>query len=141
MTVGCNIYLIEVQVPRSSAKLAVINGQPGRRGSMIATEIANDRKLSRFVGKYGCSPFALELLALWGRHPKGRFSKDAIGYALDRKSLDIDGALRHMVAVGLVDTYEDNGVPLYSLSAKEEACQLAVQLASVGETTGGLSSN
>ncbi len=108
---------------------------------MMAPEIANDRKLSRFVGKCGRSPFAVELLAFWGRHPKARFSKDAIGYALDRKRLDIDRALRHMVEVGLVDTYEDNGVPLYSLSAKEETCQLAVQLASVGETTGGLSSS
>ncbi len=86
----------------------------------MAPEIANDHKLSPFVGKYGCSPFEIELLAFWGRHPKARFSKDAIGYALDRKSLDIDRALRHMVAVGLVDTYEDKSVPLYSLSAKGE---------------------
>jgi hypothetical protein len=104
---------------------------------MMAPEIANDRKLSRFVGKCARSPFEIELLAFWGRHPKARFSKDAIGYALDRKGLDIDRALRHMVEVGLVDTYEDNGVLLYSLCTKEETCQLAMQLASVGGTTGG----
>ena len=62
---------------RSSAKSAVINGQPRRRSSMMAPEIANDRKLSHFVGKCGRSPFEIELLAFWGRHPKARFSKDA----------------------------------------------------------------
>ena len=87
---------------------------------MIVTDIMIDEQ-SRYVlaGSTG-DRLRMELLDFWSRHPGGRFTVDAISWALDSRKRDVGRALGAMVADGLVHIYYYDGAARYSLAASEE---------------------
>jgi len=99
---------------------------------MVAPSILSEEQMLRFLEEYAGDRLKMELLAFWGRHPNARFSRGAISCALDCKKLNIDRALKDMVEVGLVDIYNCNGVPFYSLTVNEERRRPVMELACLG---------
>ena len=53
------------------------------------------------------------------RHPRARFSRLAIVYALNCHRLYTERALSYLTASGVIKGYLKNNVPFYSLSAEE----------------------
>ncbi len=97
---------------------------------MITSEIALPEKLSQFIREYTGDQYCLvELLRFLGQHPNTRFSRLAIIHALNSRKLYTENALKHLVSNGVVRTYVENNVSLYSLSEEELRRNWALDLA------------
>jgi hypothetical protein len=92
--------------------------------------IHND--LYRFLREHGNNRVKRELLLFWGMHPRAKFNKFTICYAIDSSKLDMTRALKDMIAEGLVETHAGNIEPLYSLTTDEERRRPVLELAAIG---------
>jgi len=77
--------------------------------------LATDR-IHEVVKGYEGDPYCQEVLLFLSRHPRTRFSRLAVVYALDRHQRYIELALNRLTSDGAVNTCCENGVPLYSLA-------------------------
>ena len=98
---------------------------------MAVKELSLEEKLCQFIREYGDDWCSLELLRFLGRHPHTRFCRLAIVPAVNRGTLDIEGALRHLMDKGLVTVHAANGVHFYSLTEDESLRSLALSLAAL----------
>jgi len=98
---------------------------------MIVSEIAIAEKLYQFTKEYADGHCCLELLRFFGGHPRTRFSQLAVVHALDvnGRRLYIEKVLRHLIDKGVIKTYTENNVRLYSLTEDESLRSLASALA------------
>ena len=97
---------------------------------MISSEIALPEELSQFIIGYADDQYCLvELLRFLGRHPNTRFSRLVILHALNSRKLYTERALKHLASNGVVRTYVENNVPLYSLTEEEPQRNWALDLA------------
>ena len=97
---------------------------------MITSEIALPEHLTQFIRGYAGDQYCLvELLRFLGRHPNTRFSRLVIVHALSSRRLYTEKALKHLVSNGVVRTYVENNVPLYSLTKEEPRRNWALDLA------------
>jgi len=98
---------------------------------MTVSEINIAEKLSQFIKEYADDHCCLELLRFFGGHPNTRFGGLAVVHALDvnGRRLYIERAVRHLMDKGVVRTYIENNVPLYSLTEDEPLCSLASDIA------------
>lgn len=99
---------------------------------MAAPDVWSKERLFRFLEEHAGDRLKMRLLAFWGRHPQARFAIDAIYCGLGCKKLDLNRALREMAEAGLLDTYHNNGVSFYSLTASKEERRPVLELASLG---------
>ncbi|MDY6917041.1 MAG: hypothetical protein SVP26_03710 [Chloroflexota bacterium] len=90
-----------------------------------------DEQLCGFLGKHNRKPLDMQLLAFWGRHPAGRFTRDVICYALDCSVRDADRALEGFVEAGLIDRQMDGRKVLYCLSGDEDTRRLVERTARI----------
>jgi hypothetical protein len=89
--------------------------------TMITSEIALPEELTQFIREYTGDQYCLvELLRFLGRHPNTRFSRLVIIHALNSRRLYTEKALKHLVSNGVVRTYVENNVPLYSLTEEPQ---------------------
>jgi len=98
---------------------------------MAISEIAIAEKLSQFTREYADSHCCLELLRFFGAYPHARFNKLAVIHALDvnGRKLSMEKALKHLIDKGIVKTYIENSVRLYSLTEDGSLRSLALDLA------------
>ena len=97
---------------------------------MITSEITLPEELTQFIREYTGDQYCLvELLRFLGRHPNTRFSRLVIIHALNSRRLYTEKALKHLVSNGVVRTYVENNVPLYSLTEEESWRNWALDLA------------
>jgi len=98
---------------------------------MTVSEINIAEKLSQFIKEYADDHCCLELLRFFGGHPNTRFSRLVVVHALNSNpgKLYTKRALRRLADKGVVRTYIENNVPLYSLTEDESLCSLASDLA------------
>lgn len=98
---------------------------------MIFPEIATQEKLCQFIKEYADDHYCLELLRFFGGYPHARFSELAVVHALNSNpgKLHTKRALRRLADKGVVKTYIENNVPLYSLTDDESLFSLALDLA------------
>jgi len=97
---------------------------------MTTSNIAMQEELSQFIREYAGDQYCLaELLRFLGRHPNTRFSRLAVIHALNSRKLYTEKALKYLVSNGLVRTYVENNVPLYSLAEVEPQRKWALDLA------------
>lgn len=97
---------------------------------MRTADVFSEERLSRFLEEHAGDRLKMQLLAFWGRHPHARFAIGAIYCGLGYKKPDLNRALKEMVEAELLDTYHNNGVSFYSLTANEEKRQPILELAS-----------
>ena len=100
---------------------------------MTGSEIAIAEKLYEFIKEYTNSHYCLEILRFFGRWPRARFSELAVVNALDVNGgrLCIARVLRHLIDKGVVKTYIENNVRLYSLTEDKSIRNLASDLANL----------
>ena len=100
---------------------------------MSGSEIAIAEKLYQFIKEYADDHYCLELLRFFGGYPHARFSGLAVVHALDvnGRRLYIERVLRHLIDKGVVKTYIENNVCLYSLTEDESLRSLASDLANL----------
>jgi hypothetical protein len=98
---------------------------------MIVSEITIADKLYQIIMGCADGQYCLELLRFFGRYPRARFSELAVIHALDvnGRRLYIESALRHLIDKGVVKTYIENNVRLYSLTEDESLRSFALDLA------------
>jgi hypothetical protein len=84
---------------------------------MIASEIATREGLVGVIKDYANDQDCQEVLLFLGRHPRTRFSRLAIVYALNGYKWDTEQALNCLTSEGVVRRYIEHDVPLYSLRA------------------------
>jgi hypothetical protein len=98
---------------------------------MTGSEIAIAEKLYEFIKEYTDGHYCLEILRFFGRCPRARFSELAVVHALDANGgrLCIARVLRHLIDKGVVKTYIENNVRLYSLTEDGSLRSLALDLA------------
>ena len=97
---------------------------------MSGSEIAIAEKLYQFIKEYADDHCCLELLRFFGMYPHARFSRLALVHVLDVNGgrLYIERALRHLIDKGVVKTYIENNVCLYSLTRDESLRSLVSDL-------------
>jgi len=98
---------------------------------MNVSEIAIAEKLYQFTKEYADGHYCLELLRFFGGYPRARFSELAVVHALDVNCgrLYTERVLRYLIDKGVVKTYIENNVRLYSLTEDESLRSLASALA------------
>jgi len=98
---------------------------------MTASEIAIAEKLDQFLKEYADSYYCLEILRFFGKYPRARFSGLAVVHALNVNGgrLYIEKVLRYLIDKGVVKTYIENNVRLYSLTEDESLRSLVSDLA------------
>jgi hypothetical protein len=67
--------------------------------------------------EYDSDPCCKEVLEFLGRHPRTRFSELTIVHTLNSNRLYVERALAYLTAKGVIKSYLENDVPLYSLEA------------------------
>lgn len=72
-----------------------------------------------------------EIIAFWSRYPDAKFQAGAISCALDRKRFRVKRALVEMANTGLVDTWDSDGTPFYSLTHTEKVRHLVTETESI----------
>jgi len=80
--------------------------------------------LSRIYNEHGNDRLKKELLAFWNRHPNGGFLASIISSALDYRKIEVKKALEELVKTGLIDTYIQSSLTLYSLTKDENKREL-----------------
>ena len=75
-----------------------------------------EEKTRRLIKEYAGDPHCVELLLFLARHPRAKFSRLAIFHALNGTTLYKEQALSRLTNSGVLRTYVENGVPLYSLA-------------------------
>lgn len=88
--------------------------------------------LYRFLQEHGNSRLKRELLFFWGMHPRAKFNRFAICYAIGCNKLDMTKALQDMMSEGLVEIHSGKGEPLYSLTTDGERNHPILALAALG---------
>jgi hypothetical protein len=98
---------------------------------MTISEIAIAEKLNQFIRECADGQYCLELLRFLGEHPRARFSRLALAHPLDGNNgrLKIEIVLNHLIDKGMVKTYIENNVRLYSLTEEGSLRSLALDLA------------
>jgi hypothetical protein len=98
---------------------------------MTAPKIAVAEELDQFLREYADSHYCVEVLRFFGKYPRARFSGLAVAHALNVNGgrLYVEKALRHLTDKGVVKTYIENNVHLYSLTEDESLSSLASDLA------------
>ncbi len=86
-----------------------------------------EQMMKKFVKNNSC----LGLLRFFASHPNGRFSKLAIVHAIDDECsrLEMDQALKEMVAEKILDVVRDNGICFYTLTKEEVLRRLVLNMA------------
>lgn len=110
----------------------VVAGHYSGRYQMVLHSVLSEEQLLGLLDRCAGDRLRMELLAFWSRHPNAKFTARAVSCALDCKRLNVSKALAAMVEVGLVDTHDYNGTPVYSLTANEETRRPILELASLG---------
>jgi hypothetical protein len=85
---------------------------------MTTSQVAIEEKLPQPLGEYASDPCCQEVLEFLKRHPRTRFSRQAIVYALSCHRLYTEKALGQLTDSGVIRRYLKNDVPFYSLSAE-----------------------
>jgi hypothetical protein len=98
---------------------------------MTTSEIAVAKELDQFLKEYVDSQHCLEILRFFSKYPHARFSGLAVVHALNVNGVRsyIERALKHLIDKGVVKTYIENKVRLYSLTEDEPLSNLASSLA------------
>ncbi len=86
-------------------------------GGMAIFEVTTEGKTSRLIEKYAGDRYCVELLLFLVRHPRAKFNRLAIFQALNGTRLYKEQALTRLTNSGVLRTYAENGMPLYSLAA------------------------
>ena len=98
---------------------------------MTASEIAIAEKLRQFIRECTGGQYCLRLLRFLGEYPYARFSRLALAHLLDASSgrLNIEIVLGYLMDKGMVRTYIENNVHLYSLTEDGSLNSLAFDMA------------
>jgi len=99
---------------------------------MTAPSPLREEELLRFCGDHVSDLLSMEVLAFWGRHPKCRFTIDAITCAMDAKRRNVETALSGLLAEDLIVTSVHSDTTLYYLTPDETKRQPVLQLAALG---------
>ncbi|MFB0556431.1 MAG: hypothetical protein ACETVW_01030, partial [Dehalococcoidia bacterium] len=85
---------------------------------MTTSKIAIAKKLNQFTKECTGGQYCLKLLRVFGEHPYARFNRLALAHLLDMSSRrsNIEIVLRYLIDKGMVRTYIENDVHLYSLT-------------------------
>jgi len=85
----------------------------------MTTQITIEGKLPQSLSEYASDPCCQEVLEFLKRHPRTRFSQQAIVYTLSCHRWYTEKALGQLTDSGVIRRYLKNDVPFYSLSAEE----------------------
>ena len=95
------------------------------RGSTTMAEIAVDTKLCTFIEEYADDPYCWEIFLFLAKHPRTRFSQQAIVRALNTRTVYIERALSRLIHDGVVTRYIENQASFYLLTGGESLLSTA----------------
>lgn len=101
---------------------------------MTTSKIAIAKKLNQFTKECTGGQYCLKLLRVFGEHPYARFNRLALAHLLNVSSRrsNIEIVLRYLIDKGMVRTYIENNVHLYSLTEDGSLNSLALDTAKLG---------